>query len=162
MNNAVTIANYFLKKSFEEGVEVTPMKLLKLVYIAHGWHLAITDTELISEPTEVWKYGPVVPSVYHAFKRYGTSQIRNMELLHPGQKTEYTALLQDQYTSSFLDKIWDVHKDYTGGQLSHATHQHDTPWYETWNIKHGKVTYGAIIPNNSIKEYYKKRAGNKS
>ena len=45
------IADYFLSKHSVDG-NITPMKLIKLVYIAHGWHLGITDTALIDENPE--------------------------------------------------------------------------------------------------------------
>ncbi|WP_366513810.1 type II toxin-antitoxin system antitoxin SocA domain-containing protein [Planktotalea sp.] len=44
------------------------MKLQKLVYIAYGWHLALSGKKLFTEEIEAWKHGPVVPSLYHEFK----------------------------------------------------------------------------------------------
>lgn len=35
------IANFFVKKAQEEQIPLTLMKIIKLVYIAHGWHLPI-------------------------------------------------------------------------------------------------------------------------
>jgi hypothetical protein len=34
---AAAIANYFIDKALEDDRELTPMKLIKLVYLAHGW-----------------------------------------------------------------------------------------------------------------------------
>ena len=64
---AFHIANYFLWRAWEEGVEVTPLKLIKLVYIAYGWNLVLNKDrpKLFEERIEAWKYGPVIPSVYH-------------------------------------------------------------------------------------------------
>lgn len=157
MNNAITIANYFLKKSFEEGTDVTPMKLLKLVYIAHGWHLGLFDSELISEPTEAWKYGPVIPSVYQMFKKYRTDRITNILFPDQSYKEEYNCLLQDEDMVAFLDKIWEVYKKYSGTQLSELTHQNGTPWYKVWNERGGSSMNGAIIPNDMIKVHYKEK-----
>ena len=36
MYPSLVVSNFFINKSIEEGVELTPMKLLKLVYITHG------------------------------------------------------------------------------------------------------------------------------
>jgi uncharacterized phage-associated protein len=157
MKSAINIANYFLKKSFEDGIDMTPMKLIKLVYIAHGWHLGLFDSELISEPTEAWKYGPVVSSVYRMFKKYKTERISSIDFPNEKYKGEYYDLLKDVNTSAFLDKIWDVYKSYSGGQLSDLTHQANTPWSKTWNEKGGSLTYGAIIPNDVIKAHYKEK-----
>ena len=46
-------------------IETTPMHVLKLVYLCHGWCLGFTGEALINEPVEAWTYGPVVPTVYH-------------------------------------------------------------------------------------------------
>src|SRR5215467_7486621 len=72
---AKAVANEFLYLAKEERRPVTPMQLLKLVYFAHGWYLALTGERLIDERVEAWKYGPVVPSIYHEFKRFGNEPI---------------------------------------------------------------------------------------
>ena len=43
-------------------VETTPMHVLKLVYLCHGWVLGLTDQALIDEPVEAWQYVPPVLS----------------------------------------------------------------------------------------------------
>lgn len=53
---AIAIANYFLKLGKERGIAINPMKLNKLVYLAHGWHLALYDLSLIDEMVEAWTF----------------------------------------------------------------------------------------------------------
>lgn len=43
---AYKVGNSFLYLAWDEEEDVTPMKLQKLVYIAHGWHLAIYGEKL--------------------------------------------------------------------------------------------------------------------
>ena len=40
--NPTTVANYFIDKYSKTG-DLTPMKIIKLTYIAYGWYLALTD-----------------------------------------------------------------------------------------------------------------------
>lgn len=142
------IANFFIRSSQNTGNELTPMKLIKLCYIAHGWNLALYNEALLDEAIQAWQYGPVIQSVYRDFKHYGNSQIT--ELIRVGD--EYPLPHQDALP--LLRKIWDVYKKYTGVQLSAMTHQRGTPWDITWNEKNGKQLRSAIIPNNLIKEHY--------
>ena len=74
--SAITVANFFVRKGIEEQDSgMTPMKVLKLSYIAYGWYLALYDSQLFNEPIQAWQYGPVIPSVYRAFKEYGNGRI---------------------------------------------------------------------------------------
>ena len=58
-----------------DGRSLTPMQLIKLSYIAHGWTLAILDNPLFKDIVEAWRYGPVVPDIYHRYKKFGYSRI---------------------------------------------------------------------------------------
>ena len=154
MYNPITIANYFIYKSIDEGSCITPMKVLKLVYISHGWHLGLRKEPLLTEQTEAWKYGPVIGSVYQAFKKYGKSDIDQIQIQNNEIKIQFYNLLNNSEDRLFLDKIWSVYKKYSGTQLSSLTHLEGTPWYVTWHDKGGSRKDGAIIPNALIREYY--------
>lgn len=84
MHNPLAIANYFIELAKNDDNLVSPMKLQKLVYFAHGWCLALADKPLINEKVEAWQYGPVVGSLYREFKKYGNEGITSpvVELKH--------------------------------------------------------------------------------
>ena len=136
--SAMTIARYFIEKS--EGTK-TPMQLNKLTYIAHGWSLAIFNRPLIIEDIEAWKYGPVIPSLYYAFKEHGKSPV-------PYKEIEKTNSIKDD-DRALLDKILNVYGVYEGIYLSALTHQEGTPWSKTWSPKKS-----VIMRDDIIKDYY--------
>ncbi|WP_210465791.1 MULTISPECIES: Panacea domain-containing protein [Rufibacter] len=154
MENALAVANFFIKKSFDTGEPVTNMKLVKLVYIAHGWYLGLSGQPLLTEPVEAWKYGPVVPSIYYSFKDYGGETIKQM--VTAGNANESALVtLSDPDLVPFLEKIWEVYGQFSGVDLSAMTHQDNTPWKQVWDTQ-GKHSNNVIIPNDLIKEYYQK------
>ena len=128
------------------------MKLIKMVYIAHGWHLAIKGEPLIDEAVEAWKYGPVVPLVYQNFRCFRDSQITRMaHVLHDNHLISPEVDSND--TRQFLESVWDAYSQYTGPQLSAITHQKNTPWYQTWH-NGGNLKDGVIVTNDVIKSHY--------
>lgn len=152
MYNSHQIANYFIRKSHSTGIVLTPMKLIKLCYIAHGWHLGLFGNELLDEAICAWKFGPVISTIYHDFKKYGNSQIS--ELYSEGEN-KYP--LPDKEIEDFLDAIWTAYGKYDGVQLSALTHQKNTPWDIVWNKEGGKDRTGAIIGNDLIAKHYKEK-----
>lgn len=160
MENSIAVANYFIKKALSENVELTPMKLVKLVYIAHGWHLALNGSALISEDVQAWKYGPVIDAVYQRFRHLGSGRITQPALSHVSfvdGRVVYEITCPEVKTVSvrtFLDKVWDVYKNFSGIELSAMTHQENTPWYEAYNKLGGKEQKSFTIPNELIKSHY--------
>ena len=77
--NPVHIANFFVRKGVESDNPTTILPLIKMVYISHGCNLAFYNEPLFKEPVEAWKYGPVVPSVYYAFRHNGSEKITKEE-----------------------------------------------------------------------------------
>jgi len=155
----IAIANFFISKSLATGRDLTPMKLIKMVYIAHGWYLAYTDEPLIGDGVQAWKYGPVIPSLYDHFKRYRDNQITSVEQAYVPEMRGFAipAVRDDDVkVKQFLDNVWDAYSGYSAIQLSTMTHQPGTPWYETWVLHRGSETMGSVIPNDSIKLHYKK------
>ncbi|MFL6521263.1 MAG: Panacea domain-containing protein [Chthoniobacterales bacterium] len=155
------IANYFIELAEAEGTKVTPLQLIKLVYIAHGWYLGLTKEPLINEPPEAWRYGPVIPSLYHALKIHGndvvTQKISDFELI-PGAEIRFANVVvappSDVRIRKFLDSVWRAYGHLSGLQLSALTHQPNTPWYDTWEKQGAKYTKGFDIPEESIIRHY--------
>lgn len=147
-----TIANYFLDLADAEGKSITPMKLQKLVYYANGWYAGHTGKPLINETVEAWQYGPVIESLYHEFKQYGSEPIvgRASELNWETLKEEIIPPPTDKQTLRFLDSIWTNYSKYTALTLSEMTHADGTPWSKTWDGVRGKD-----IPHQLIVEHFR-------
>lgn len=153
MYNPLVISNFFINKSLETGIELTPMKLLKLVYISHGWFMGYNDDPLISDAVLAWEHGPVIRKVYDRFKVYGRNQITSLtDINFDGTFEDAEIGPTDSKVKSFLELIWKKYHQYDGLTLSALTHKAGSPWARTIKI------YGrnSIIPNEFIREYYKK------
>lgn len=151
MESPIAIANYFINKSGEKGQEITSMKLIKLVYISHGWHLALYGAPLVQEDIQAWKYGPVVKSVYEETKRFGRYPITELF----SDSTGKCPLPNNSEVCRFLDKIWEVYGKFNGLQLSALTHEKGTPWDIAWNEKSGHKYNSFKIDNELIRNHYK-------
>ena len=146
--NASIVANFFLKKGLEDNIRIDPMKLIKLVYIAHGWCLAVLDQDLLhGEKVEAWQHGPVIPSLYHEFKRFGKNQIDDDQYswsLVSDQDDEFknkVLFINDlsdvdkslkKKVITILDTVWHSYRNYSGWGLSQKTHEEDSPWSVCW------------------------------
>jgi len=168
--NSLAVANNFIDLAINLGDKsVTPMKLQKLVYFAHGWHLALSEQQvpLLSESVQAWKFGPVIRSIYHEFKDCGNEPIEKMaEVFSCDMDSRFNSMVPkiepESESFALIKKIWEVYGKYTGVQLSNATHLPGTPWYITWEVNGGKNEHGAIIPNNLIADFFKKQIAKKT
>ena len=82
--SALSVANELIRLSQESKKPLTPMQLIKMIYIAHGWMLGIYKRPLIHNRIEAWKYNPVIPDLYQSLKRYGSGYITQELLNRPG------------------------------------------------------------------------------
>jgi uncharacterized phage-associated protein len=159
--SAKAVANKFIDIAKEKGSPITPMKLQKLVYFAHGWYLSLTNGQpLIDEKIEAWRYGPVVPSLYHEFKSHGNRPIEMHATdlqIDEGFRIVTPHLPDDRNLLAFIDKIWEVYGKFTAIQLSNITHESNTPWDETWGSE--GVPKNTDIDDSVIKKYFDKVRG---
>ena len=126
------IANYFLWIAEKENIkDVTPMKLIKLVYFGYAWCYAVFDRKLFNERVEAWLYGPVIPSIYHEFKRFGSLPISSYAIDFSLETEELSYPIvkgDDKDALQILNAVWEVYKHKTGTELSTITHEPDSPW----------------------------------
>jgi len=110
------------------------MHILKLVYIAHGWNLAIGEKPLIHNEIEAWEYGPVVRTLYDAVKRHGRDPIKEplkTTQLNPKGNEVRELVPVESFTDeerAILDRVVEVYGPLRAYQLSGLTHREGTPW----------------------------------
>uniref|UniRef100_UPI0009526B6D Panacea domain-containing protein n=1 Tax=Serratia marcescens TaxID=615 RepID=UPI0009526B6D len=132
--SAIAVANAFIAKAKKCGIkDLTPMKLQKLVFFAHAWSLAAYGEPLIRDKVLAWKYGPVIESVYHEFKAYGSNNITSVgtEFVWDDDpnsivKAKFVAPeipASDEYATAIIDIIFDVYGDKSAIYLSNLTHE---------------------------------------
>ena len=143
VQSPLAVAQEIIKRREEHTT--TPMHAIKLVYLCHGWMLGLHDRRLISESVEAWRYGPVIPSVYHAYKAFRSSAIDIY--IDPDEST------LDNEQSDLITDVLEAYSGHTAWALSKITHQEGSPWHTVYQEGRGG---GAIIPDKTIRDYYKK------
>ncbi len=164
----VTVANSLIYLAQKHSKRITQMQLQKLVYIAHGWYLAINGKPLINSQVQAWQYGPVIPELYQATKMYGADPINGFlgfssDSLFPEHSASQLRVPDaDADTWQLLEVIWNRYGQLSGAQLSALTHQDGTPWSFTWNELGGSEVKETDIPMKEIEKHFielgKKRA----
>lgn len=140
---AVDVANFFVKHS---GYTNTQLQIQKLTYIAHGHSLALRKKALFKDRVEAWVHGPVIPSIYKAFQKWGLNPI--------GNTSGPTSKPFDSEEFDFLDAVFKNYGKFCGYYLSQLTHDEgkgQTPWAKNYR-KGGNV----VIPDQDTKAYYDK------
>lgn len=130
---AGAIANEFLKLSSETNSSITNLKLLKICYIAQGLSLSILKRTAFSEKIEAWKYGPVIPSLYHEFKHFRAKPITNYRSSEITDGYNFQEnILNDDELKAIIKLTWNLYGDMTAEMLVDLTHEKGTPWHFTW------------------------------
>jgi uncharacterized phage-associated protein len=145
---ASTIAGYFIDKSNKENIPLSVLQLIKLVYISHGWNLAIHDAPLISDRIAAWKYGPVMPSLHSLFEGKGLKK----DDLVTNFPIEETICIKPIHRV-LLNKVYIKYKGLSGEELTDLMHREDTPWYKVWKDGEGR---DQAIEDIDTKSYYSK------
>ncbi len=155
-HSALWVADYITASG--AGI-LTPLHILKLTYMSHGYTWGITDKALISDRVEAWKYGPVIPTVYEALSMYGSNPVDALHYCGTSISSEdkVKARVEElgkrfsDAEKEVIDCVVDVYKKWTGGQLIALMHKEGTPWRKYYV----KGETDIVIPDNETKEYYK-------
>ena len=155
-HDAKAIANHFLDLADQEARPINMMHLQKLLYNAHGYHLAMLNEPLFWQTVYAWKYGPVIADVYYEFNDYELDPIESRAVYFDEQKGEEMPLHANisPETADLIRRLWYGHKDADPYQLAKAACGYDTPWAMVTDGHFVATHSGVPIPNHLIREYY--------
>ncbi|MGR4000917.1 MAG: DUF4065 domain-containing protein [Alphaproteobacteria bacterium] len=159
--NAIVMANWFIRHAEAKRHILDIMKLLKLLYFAHGYGTLRSKEgkgHLIKEPFEAWPYGPVIRVVYEDFRGQGIL----VRKLSTGDELDEDKFDKDTFdrdtkrlgkSSPDQDLLKGIYAEYgrrDAFALSVETHGDGSPWQKTMQ-RDGRYKR---IRNRDIVDYF--------
>ena len=153
---AKAVANFFLTRGFREGVAIDQLKLQKLVFYAHAWHLGYGYGPLFPDDIEAWPHGPVTRDLYIEFKGFGRQPITRQATYYDGTCPSADGDNVPAQTRMLLESLWNGYKGYDGIMLSNSTHAPHEPW-TVIKTRYGSLAGKPRIPNELIAEIFREK-----
>jgi len=123
MNKAIDVANYILTLLDETaGDLMSHLKLQKLLYYSQGFMLAMLERPLFEDKVVAWQHGPVVPTVWEAFKHHGSNPI-------PKPSGFDRSVIPDD-AREVINEVYVAYGQFSAWALRDMTHE-ETPWRST-------------------------------
>ena len=155
MNRVLDVARYIINYSNEKGYGISNLKLQKLLYLVQAFFLINSHGQqtCFNAIIEAWDFGPVVPDVYHEFKRYGGGDIPAIRTYLEGSDNSFYWATFDENIIPAEDRqlisdVVDNFKDYSATALVRLTHNQD-PWIQAY---HSGENNEITVP--SIRDYF--------
>ena len=145
---ATDLCNNILARGKKEKIDITPVKLQKLMYYTCREYVRLTGHMPIEESFEVWKYGPVIPSVYAEFCCYHAEPIKTYSKDARG-KSYMADEANNPNLLRALDAVWGAMKYMTGMQLSDKSHKKGSGWDRALRDRRRVITLDDIRNDES-------------
>lgn len=153
---ALEVSKIILTHFDYTGDLITNKKLQKLLYYVEAWSL-VYHSSLIDEDFEAWVHGPVVPDVYHAYKGFGYTPIKNEYSEGQSASNKIRELLGnvkiDQTQKDIFFAVLEKYGSLNSFQLETLSHS-EKPWLLAREGQ-GPFDHSAkVISKELMKEYY--------
>lgn len=151
-----SVANLLLDLAAADGIRIGHIKLQKLLYFAHGIHLNETGEPLVSGHFEAWKWGPVHPAVYQAFKAAGAKAITFRAVKQDILTGEVGALppASDSAARRATRRVLDALGGMTDAELVNLSHAPGGPWANVVDRMAEGFALGARIEHDAIRNLF--------
>ncbi len=122
--------------------KVTNLSLQKIIYFCHMIYMGRNEgTSLVEDDFQAWMYGPVLPTLYEKYKKYGADSIPN--------RFYGVAAITDENLNSFIEEVAGALLKREPWELVTLTHSKNGAWAKNYVPGHNKT-----IPNADIIEEY--------
>jgi len=143
---ASAVSNYLIDLY---GHTLKQAKLQKLLYLCHGWNLAIYDKPLIREPFIAKEFGPFLECIHFEYYLLGNGLITHPILCYDDNGTFKYVLDQSDKCIPLIERVIDIYGEFTYPELFSVVY--DDLAYQ--KIKKDQSD-GILIPNSLIKESF--------
>ena len=156
MHDGRKIANLLLSEFDLTHFDVTNLKLNKVLFYVHAFHLVRRGQPLINNHFEAWEHGPVVRVVYHEFKIFGNAPITKLAR-HLNYETGTVEVIAfgdlKPELREFIMGVARHYMQFTASQLREMTHKSGGPWHQVYTSAPEDRGLRDRIPNELIKNF---------
>lgn len=130
--NALDVADYIVHYCNTTGKKISHLQLQKILYYSEAKYL-VNNSNLFAEDISKWRLGPVVESVYHEYKTFGSANIgyvpQRLSFNADGtfEVTSFNPNVLKDDDKKQIEGIVDKYITKNAFTLVRATHEH-YPW----------------------------------
>lgn len=144
------IADWMIALAKANGKHLGVQSIMKLVYFAHAWMLAIHHRPLLDKPIEAWQYGPVPAEVHKKLRNYRGHLVT--KTIHRNRCP------LDADDQDIVNQVFTKYGQLNGIELAALCNGQDSPWHETKERLEGQTKPPRRsqyeIPDTLIERYY--------
>jgi uncharacterized phage-associated protein len=150
--DAKALANLLLDWGDEDRVQISPMKLQKLIFFLHADFLVKHGRPLIKQEFEAWDHGPVIPTLYNEFKKFKGNPIRTRaQAFDPITASSSTAEYRLQSDDiRLVRELYDFYKRLSAFELSRRSHDFEGVWRQARSLFANGLNMDRRISNEMI------------
>ena len=146
MYTADIVARYIIDYSYDKNKPMSNLRLQKTLYFVQAEFLVTKGQPCFSDEIYAWELGPVVPSVYHEYKVYGSSPIPSH-----GTSGEYYGI--SNHDAFLINEMVDQCNKYSTSSLVQFTHE-QKPWKTAYH------SADRLIAKDAISSFFSEGAKN--
>jgi uncharacterized phage-associated protein len=124
-------ANSILNRAFKENVDLSLMKLQRLLFFVAAEYIKETKQPLLHEAFRPWAYGPVAITVHDKFQSHRGRPIRVFAKDAAGIASMVSESANPAFAAA-LDRVWAHGKHLSAVELSRTTHIDGSAWYQAY------------------------------
>jgi uncharacterized phage-associated protein len=155
--DAKGFANLLLDWGDADGIEISPMKLQKLLFFLHADFLVKYGRALIKQEFEAWNHGPVIPSLYQEFKsskdRAITTRARAFDPIQA--RAVQAACHLEAGDLQRVRELYDFYKKLNAFELSRRSHDFEGVWRQARSLFSNGLNMDRRISNVMIVQLHR-------
>lgn len=146
------IANEFIRLAGQDGRAFDQGQLQTLVYIAHGWCLAITGEPLTGDRPEAWEHGPVYRRLADALVSCGLDAV---PVQSPDQSEKRFCSDLELKERALIVRVYKEYGELDASTLATLTRRGEAPWKRVYEGGAGK---NKDISHQLVKDQFRQLA----
>ena len=149
------VARFVINYSYNIDSPISNLKLQKILYFIQADFLSGLGRPCFNEDIVAWDFGPVVPKVYHEYKKFGSSFIPLVEKyvddkngIWNSRIVRYTdECIKAEEDRKRIKEMVEECSKYSAAQLVEITHN-QTPWEDArYSFNPNKIITQSAIQN---------------